>query len=685
MIQACRQLPFARDPRSRAFSCPLPALVLLLGALVRPLAAQRLDLPFLHAGVSLSTTKPAYWRYEMVEFQVDALGGGLNPVQQPLLEVRLFKNGLPMPGLPGREACLLRWDVNTQAWRGRWPIPWNPDLGVVEGRLAQPAGPGEGEARAYFSGPGLTNTVRVMPDQWLARCSFSLRGRKPAQLPPGFSVVTLEPGATRYRFPGPDGGMRSWQNALTWTKFMEADAFWHCGIQTQVWGGQNPDSLPWAKEHLDMVWEYAEEARRQGIPYGPYMLTFLVGGDFLKTDYDFTLTYDRHQGQLAPIRFVSMADPRRQRDITAILKRLGATPGVSYVGMDYVRANTGGLEFTDEFLADFDLTVPAELRAASVDERRRWLGRQLAFDPDRRLQHQWDWWRAHRVSLVLKGILEEAAIKQPVWVFSLGWKQGHQHGQDPRMLIDAGISFNAPMFYEADQEQYPVMLADWKHYLRKTGGVLVLGQVVDKPLLHARPGFNGPEEHYQRQLDALSMLGPSTDRLGFFWHDLNRAVAGGRSSHGAREWALAGAASFSRLREAAGALPVSLEVDLPTGLSGHSSMLSGTVQVHSLSDKPLAKVRVEPVWTPGLGVLSPGSWWLKDLAPGETRKVSFTVQVTERYVRERFRASAADERMVAFRARAWQDPAWPRSAYAFKYWKAAGAAADAGPAAVRAP
>jgi hypothetical protein len=81
-------------------------------------------------------------------------------------------------------------------------------------------------------------------------------------------------------------------------------------------------------------------------------------------------------------------------------------------------------------------------------------------------------------------------------------------------------------------------------------------------------------------------------------------------------------------------------------------------------------LRIEPVWTPGLGQLAPRSWWIRDLRPGEARRVSFTVEVTDRFVRERYRDGAPEERMLAFRARVWQAPEWPRSAHAFCYWKA---------------
>jgi hypothetical protein len=78
---------------------------------------------------------------------------------------------------------------------------------------------------------------------------------------------------------------------------------------------------------------------------------------------------------------------------------------------------------------------------------------------------------------------------------------------------------------------------------------------------------------------------------------------------------------------------------------------------------------VEPVWTSGLGASKPGATWVRDLQPGESRDLSFSVEVTERYVREHYRVGAPTERMLAFKARSPGDSRWPRSAFAFKYWK----------------
>ena len=278
-----RGLPGERGTRSdrlRVFSCLLGAAALFGGAS----AHASIDFAFLQRGALLSASKPAYWRYEMVELRAQAQGS-LSPGRQPVLEARFFRHGQPLPGLPGRDACLLRWDANTQAWAGRWPIPFNPILGDVEARLAVPAEAGQGDLHVQALAAGQRSELWVKPGQWLASCHFEIRGRKPYPVPKGFGVMTLEPGANRYRFRDPDGRADRPQGIdrlFDWARFMEADAFWHCGVQTQVWSDKREETWPWSKEHLDQVWVLAAKAKREGIPYGAYMLTFLVGGDYQK-------------------------------------------------------------------------------------------------------------------------------------------------------------------------------------------------------------------------------------------------------------------------------------------------------------------------------------------------------------------------------------------------------------------
>ncbi len=623
----------------------------------------RPDLQFLSNQVSLRVSKPAYWRYEFVEFSVDGPVAGLDPSKHPVLELRVTRHGIEFKGMPGRERALLTWDPDREQWRGTWPVPWNPPLGEMQGELLRPDM--SAPERRLWSGPGLWLTVRH-DEQGppLATVLFRLRGKRPADLPLGFSVVTLEPGGVNYnKFPGVDGEAPSWQRLLDWTRFMHADAFFHGGLQTQVYANTKPEDFPWEGIHSRMIDLISGEAQAQGIPYGAYLITFLVGGEFQRAGYNFTLAYDLGSDRVVPIRFVSMSDARRQRHVVEALRRLDSIEGVRYIGMDYVRCDVGGLEFVDQFLSDLGIEIPADLRASSVDERRRWLGRIIALRLDRSVDQLWNWWRAHRVSLVLRDILQEADVHKPVWVFSLGWQQGHQHGQDPRMLIDAGINFNAPMFYEADPEQYSAMLKDWQSYLKDTGGSLVFGQPVDSVLLRDRRGNNGPQEHVQRQADTLEALGPHTSRLGFFWHDIHRATVGGRGPESLREWAIAGATSFSLLREHVGVLPISLRVGEPIvdGLATHV-----TVTVRNISAAPIARAKVEWVWTSGVDDMEPRLSVIKNLLPGESRDLTYTATLGARAIRARYKAEAIDQRQLAFRARSLEPPS-PRPAFGFAY------------------
>jgi hypothetical protein len=119
---------------------------------------------------------------------------------------------------------------------------------------------------------------------------------------------------------------------------------------------------------------------------------------------------------------------------------------------------------------------------------------------------------------------------------------------------------------------------------------------------------------------------------------------------------------------------------LDVAVQGQAPNLSGTVTVRSLAGVRIPRLKVEPIWAPGLGPVEPRSWWVRDLQPGESRRLSFSAQVTPRFVRERFRGRSVEERQLAFRARVWQSGDWPRAAHAFSYWKAE--PAGEGPAAM---
>ena len=71
-------------------------------------------------------------------------------------------------------------------------------------------------------------------------------------------------------------------------------------------------------------------------------------------------------------------------------------------------------------------------------DRIHWLAHTVERKEDKQVVALFEWWRAHKVATVLKSILDEAKMTKPVFTFTLGWEMGHQHGQDPAMLVDAG-------------------------------------------------------------------------------------------------------------------------------------------------------------------------------------------------------------------------------------------------------
>ena len=209
-----------------------------------PCAASALKLSFMDLGVELKTTKPSYYRYEFVEFYVEARGARLHPKRDHMLTVRIELDGKLFPGLPYRPKAQLRWDPNRETWRGRWPIPWNPPLGEYSAVLLRPGS--SLQPTEHYAGPGEYEYSFAGSDEILARTTFTVRGRQALKMKPGFGVVTLEPGRRPYsKFPGVHGESSSPSRILDWAAYMHADAFWHAVGMTAFWTGRDERNYPW--------------------------------------------------------------------------------------------------------------------------------------------------------------------------------------------------------------------------------------------------------------------------------------------------------------------------------------------------------------------------------------------------------------------------------------------------------
>jgi hypothetical protein len=598
-----------------------PALFSLILALLMPQALPARAA----AGITLQSDQCEYWRYDEVLLSASGSTPRIKPERQAVLDAQVLFGGQQVPGAGGRVRVLLRWQPERGAWVGHWPIPFGPRLGEYTAELLMP--PSQGVADPAYSGPKSLWPLTLPSGRHpIASCRFVVKGRDPMALPAGFSAMTLEPGRAGYStFSDVSGTSVGWRSILDWAHFMQADAFWHCAGESQVWHEFKTSDYPFAQDGLEMVPRLSARAHRLGLAYGAYILAYVVlGPNYLKAPCTFSTAYSPATGQLKPCRFISLGDERRQDDLVGLIQRLDGMPHVDAVGLDYLRTDFGGLEFTDQFIQDMDLKLGQE--GGSLEARQAWLGRIITLHQDPVIEELWQWWRAQKVAHVVQAILERAKPCKPVWVFSLGWMQGHQHGQDPYMLYDAGISFSAPMFYEVAERSYPFMLKDWSDYLDHAASPasLVVGQPVDGRLLGEDAGRLGPMLQDQRQRMALRALGQRAS-LGMFWHDLNRALWGGRSQATAREWALAGACSFAALREASGAIPSALGLSLSAAAGGGLQM---EVRVENRGAQPLRGLALEAQMAPGVEAFSPASWALPDLAAGASATFSAQVKLS---------------------------------------------------------
>ncbi len=570
--------------------------------------------------IRLSTDKTDYLRYEIVRIycaedsplknSLVKMASGIEAVSANITKdssctAKIYHEGKLIRTIGGLDVIKMEYDPKTASYSGKWPIPWNPGLGEYKAEVTFKAG------KKKASG-----TV-----------SFKIQGRQPLRFPKGFCITDIEPGDSIIkRVPGIGGKtVKVWENYVLWAKYMGADALWHCVGQSQIWNTLNTNEFPWNKATINQVSELGEALHDFGMKYGCWITSFVMPGNRHDlSPYQMTTGYDKANDTLKKMIYISIDDERRHNDIIDLLKKLNANPNVDYVGLDYIRTDFGGLEMVDQFLTDMPVIVPEGFMELPRESRMLWLGKKLEIEKDRSIEEMWQWWRAHKMSTIIKKIKEKAGITKPMWAFTLTWKNGKQHGQDPLMFIDAGLDFNAGMFYSIDKPMYPMLINDWKDYLKQGSTTLMAGQCVDWNLLGKTYEPPGPHEHFIRQEKLVNELLPVNPSLGLFWHDLTRAFMGTRGPYPPIEWATAGAATFTHLRRSEKLFPFTVSWDCPDTVHAAEHF---TVEINvtnisrSNSDYYLKLLKME-------GVSVPENVTQKfSLAPDEVKTLTFQLSI----------------------------------------------------------
>jgi hypothetical protein len=514
-------------------------------------------------GIRLKTDKPVYLRYELVGITCEYTGlkrpKGINiplisgtPVnfdkimRDASCVAKIFLNNRLISTVGSTEEINLRYDPGHDCWTGKWPIPWNPELGKYHAFVL----------------------LKIAGKKYAGQVEFTVTRRNVAPMEKGLSVMDIEPGdSIIQRVPGVGGrAVKIWENYVLWAKFMGASALWHNVGQSQLWTGEvNPAVFPWDVMTVNQIPELSAACHKYDMKYGGWITSFVVLGPRQDlSPYAQTTGYDKETNTLRKLIYISIADEKRHQDIADLLHKMNDMPNVDYVGLDYMRTDFGGYEMASEFAADMPIKIlPVDWQDMTEEDRMLWLGKTLEIDHDHPTVLMWMWWRAHKMATVIADIKKRAGLTKPLWVFSLTWKMGKEHGQDTLMFRDAGVDLNALMFYSIDKNAYPLMLNDWYDYLHRSNLNAVSGQCVDWNLLGRTYRPSGPEEHYIRQKMAVDKFQKINPTLGLFWHDLTRAFKGSRGPYSALEWAIAGGASFSYLREKQGLYPFEVKWDCP--------------------------------------------------------------------------------------------------------------------------
>ncbi len=510
-----------------------------------------------------------FLRYEMVPFEVR-----VNPKNQAYFSdihasVEIFCDGEPVNMVDGRSKLYLKKDQAGKKLLGNWPIPYNPKAGT------------------YIAEIAITSPQWQTPHTF--ESAFTIAPLKPHGLYPGYAALTMEGGKQLVNgaIPPLDGnGSSNTSNAIDWAKFIGANLFCDLMGQTSIWDHLVKADFPFNRLEIETGHRYARAAHAKGLKFASYMTTFKVEGDaWQQAPYEFSLGYDPDSDEVIQTRFISLEDKKRRQDVIDFLRKMDQEPLVDIIGMDYVRTGFAGYEMVDEFVKDLNVPGPMDFWTMSKQDRIHWLARTVELKENPQVVALFEWWRAHKVALTLKGILDEAKVSKPVFTFTLGWEMGHQHGQDPAMFIDAGVAFNHIMLYEGTREHIEVMKRHWPVYLSRENGMYAMGEMVDFNWVQRTTDPPAPLELFNRQNETFQNWFPENASLGMFWHDLYRLIWGIRGPYTSMEWAISGGKAFSALQHTEGLSPIDVTLTAPREAPvGVPVPLSVEIRNHSPED-----------------------------------------------------------------------------------------------------
>ncbi len=566
-----------------------------------PIQGKNLDINKLNQ-LELIFNKEKYYRFEIIRANL------ISPESISIkdLELKVTLNDYLIPNVGGKSDFFFRYRNKTIY--ANFALGYNPS-------------PGE-----YV----VSVTSKSNPDWPGIKKSFQLIKRKVPPLQKGFSVVNWEyNGPLNFKIIAPDNQKGGAENLIKWLKYMDVDAFWLLGAQTSGWYKKTTPENPWVSSGLRNLKVLAELTKEQGLLVGAYVMSYFTPANGKRqAGYNPSLGYNSKINKLQDSLHISLLDSKRLNDIIEVAKSFQANPNVDFIGLDFIRTGRAdGYEMGPQVVEDMNIKTPPEYEKYSTIQKIKWFASRVENLSNRRDVTKWRWWRAHKVATIANTVIREAKLTKPLWVFTLGWNHGQQHGQDPYMFFDAGVFIDAIMLYEANRIQFKNMMIQWPNYMRDYGNNLVIGNASDIRFLDNLMNNYGAEYIY-RSKKGFRKIYRDRHAKGIFLHDLSRVLWSSKRGYNIRDWAILHGYATTALRAEAGMFPFEAKITF------NKDLYNGTITIENLSDEEIYDLEVRPSSTSAWAYIKDNLPETLDLGPREKKQFSFQAKIRKQFANQ---------------------------------------------------
>ncbi len=538
--------------------------------------------------ITVTADKNQYFRFENPAFRVQVKKNhNLLKKNSHVAELRVFYNNRIVETIGGIKFVVLK--KKRRYYFGHWPVPWNARVGtyVVEAKIV---------------GSALGNQFRN-------KTYFQIINRQPPKISSGVNALVLEAPATSAVIPGPAGQKPHYHNNAAWARYIGANTFLILGGQTNTWQSSRRKRVPWDSGTLKASQLFGKTVKSAGLKYGVWIMSYRVeyaanvknrGYQLQKLGYDSSWMYAPKIQTFIPSKHVSLDCEKRIQDIIQLVRILSKDDNIDYIGLDYIRAHGGdGYEMVDDFVVKMNIPVPENWQRLSQLAKMMYMKNRVYAKPEgNQDQEKWRWFQAHKTASIVNRIIKESGSKKKFWVFTLAWQHGKQHGQDPYMMNDAGVYFDAVMLYQANKPQFESLIDHWYDYLPAEGVNIVVGQTIDRYYLD-NPSLTFPEEFRRRLIKAYKKINYGDTANGIFIHDTSRAfIRGNRGGFTPLEWMYSAGACVSACRNLQGQAKVAVKIERV--LASAPGRYQVDISIENISKDDVFEVRVASLSTPGV-------------------------------------------------------------------------------------